>query len=565
MTPSPDQPDDASAARPPASWLKRRLTRFAATGRTSAARPTAHPPQSEGDAPERPIGYAWSVCACVLTTALALPLRGSLAEANLVLLYLMAVVLVTVQFGRKPGIFTSILAVLAFDVFLVPPYYSLTVADSQYLLTFAIMLVVSLIISHLTANLRRQAFIARNRERRVSALFDLSRDLSGALSHEQISDIGVRHLNATFHARAVILFPGENGNLATAGAAAATAARLADPVLMLAKLVHEREVTSGYDEGATISAGIRYLPLRAPMRTRGVLVLIPSDPAQRLIPEQERLLQTCAAQIALAIERVHYVDVAREAMVAIESERLRNSLLSAMSHDIRTPLTAIAGLSSALASGRALSPQTRQELAEAIQDEAIRMSNLVTNLLDMAKLHAGAVKLNRQWQMLEEVVGSALAQLARTLAGLRVEVSLPSTLPLLDFDAVLLERVLCNLLDNAAKYAAAGGTVGIAARLIDNTVHVSVEDNGPGIARGMEESIFTKFTRGEPESTRTGVGLGLAICRTIIEAHGGTIGAQNRPEGGARFTFTLPVGCPPAGDAGDAPDPTDTSRPDRQA
>jgi two-component system sensor histidine kinase KdpD len=507
-----------------------------------------HPSPHEGGEGARPGGFAWAAAACVLATALALSLRGSLAEANLILLYLLAVVFVTVRFGRKPGILASFLAVLAFDVFLVPPYFSLTVADPQYLLTFAIMLVVSLIISHLTANLRLQAQIAQQRERRANALFDLSRELSGALSNEQISDIGVRRLNATFHARAILLFPGEAGSLVTLGEGAASCARLSNTSLVIAKLVYEREVTIGYDEGATTTAGIQYLPLRAPMRTRGVLVLVPSDPAQRLMPEQERLLQTCAAQIALAIERVHYVEVAQTAMLAIQSERLRNSLLSAVSHDVRTPLTAIVGLSSTLASDSALPPETRRELAQAIQDAALRMNRLVTNLLDMARLHAGAVKLDRQWQMLEEVVGSALAELSGALTGLRVEVSVPASLPLLNFDAVLLERVLCNLLDNAAKHGAAGGAIGIAALLVDDTVQVSIEDRGAGIASGMEDSIFAKFTRGELESARAGVGLGLAICRAIVEVHGGKIWAENRPGGGARFAFTLPLGSPPSGE-----------------
>jgi two-component system sensor histidine kinase KdpD len=294
------------------------------------------------------------------------------------------------------------------------------------------------------------------------------------------------------------------------------------------------------------------------MRMRGVLVVLPGQVHPLRQPELERLLQTCAAQIALALERVHYVEVAQETMVAMESERLRNSLLSAISHDIRTPLTAIVGLSSTLADGRPLPDETRHELAEAIQENAIRMSNLVTNLLDMARLHAGAVKLNRQWQMLEEVVGSALAMLSQTLADRRIEITLPSTLPLLDFDAVLMERVFCNLLDNAAKYTTAGGLVRIAAERSRDDVSVSVEDNGPGVPVGMEEAIFAKFTRGESETSRAGVGLGLSICRTIIEAHGGRIRAANRCEGGARFVFTLPVGTPPADEASNAADLTET-------
>jgi two-component system sensor histidine kinase KdpD len=482
-------------------------------------------------------GFAWAALACAATTAIAVPLRGIFAEANLILLYLLAVVLVTVRFGRRPGVLASLLAVLAFDVFLVPPYYSLTVDDSQDLLTFAIMLAVSLVVSHLTANLRLQAQLAQQGERRASALFDLSRELSGAFSNEQISDIGTRRLNATFGVRAMILFPDGAGNLA-APHTTDLHFRLADTAMVIAKLVHEREVSAGYNEGATVAAGVHYLPLRAPMRTRGVLVVAPAD------PEQEPLLQACAAQIALAVERVHYSEVAQKAMLDIESERLRNSLLSAMSHDVRTPLTAIVGLSSTLARGPVRDDGTVREISEAIRDEAIRMEALVTNLLDMARLHDGAVKLNRQWQLLEEVVGSALATLGGPLAGRTVTVSLPAALPLLEFDAVLLERVFCNLLDNAVKHG--GATLAISAQLHGDIVEVQVEDDGPGLAHGIEQSIFDKFARGEAASTRPGVGLGLAICKAIVEAHGGAIRAANRAQGGARFTFTLPRGVPPS-------------------
>lgn len=501
-------------------------------------------------------GFVWAVLACVLTTALVLPLRGTFAETNLAMLYLLAVVFVTVRLGRGPGILASVLAVLSFDVFLVPPYYSVSVDDTEYLLTFAIMLAVSLIISHLTANLGYQAAIARGRERRATALFELSRDLSGALSAEDIAAIGTRHLGTTFNARAILLLPDAGGSVkpAAAGQGVAGSIRLGEAMLRIAQLVFERKVATGYDEGTVTSAGVRYLPLRAPLRTRGVLVLVPADADERLIPEQEQLLQTFAAQIALAIERVHYVEVAQDALVAIESERLRNSILSTISHDIRTPLTTIVGLASTLADGRELAPGTSRELARAIQDDALRMNRMVTNLLDMARLHAGPVTLNRQWQMLEEVVGSALAQMARTLDGMRVDVSLPPSLPLLAFDAVLLERVFCNLLDNAAKYAAPGGAVSIAAEAVEGCLQVAVEDRGPGIASGSEDAIFSSFNRGTSLQAQAGVGLGLAICKAIVAAHGGTISAANRPGGGARFVFALPAGLADAAQALYAPD-----------
>jgi len=267
----------------------------------------------------------------------------------------------------------------------------------------------------------------------------------------------------------------------------------------------------------------------------------------------------------------------------MESERLRNSLLSAISHDLRTPLTAIVGFSSMLAASQgsqgvrhtpndtdvlqpsdqrdataALDLQQRDiELVDAIHEEALRMTGLVTNLLDMARLQAGGVQLNRQWLMLEEVVGAALRACRRTLARYTVQVRLPGDLPLLQLDAVLMERLFANLFENAAKYASADTLLEIgASRTIEDgkpVIKVTVDDQGPGLPSGMETRIFEKFTRGEKESAKPGIGLGLAICRAIVNAHGGKIGAENRPGStdtqilGARFWFTLPADTPPPG------------------
>jgi two-component system sensor histidine kinase KdpD len=229
----------------------------------------------------------------------------------------------------------------------------------------------------------------------------------------------------------------------------------------------------------------------------------------------------------------------------MESERLRNSLLSAISHDVRTPLTAIVGLSGTLAGSPTLTPDARQELAGAIEEEALRMEQLVTNLLDMARLQAGPVQLNRQWQMLEEVVGSALSLQARSLAGRRVDLRLAPGLPPLALDAVLIERLLCNLLANASRLAPPATPLTIEASRHGNMVEVALEDHGPGVAPADRERIFDKFTRARPESAGAGVGLGLSICRAIVEAHGGRIWVEPGAAGGARFRFTLPVGSPP--------------------
>jgi two-component system sensor histidine kinase KdpD len=229
----------------------------------------------------------------------------------------------------------------------------------------------------------------------------------------------------------------------------------------------------------------------------------------------------------------------------MESERLRNGLLSALSHDLRTPLTVLAGLADSLPLAGPPLPQAQAEIAQTIRNEALRTSSLVSNLLDMARLQEGSIRLKREWQSLEEVVGAALQSLAGPLAKHAVRVDLPADLPLLEFDALLMERVFCNLLENAAKYTPAGSLIEIAAHHEGDRAVITFSDNGPGLPPGREDTLFEKFTRGEEESAVTGVGLGLAIVRAIVEAHKGTVKAENRSEGGARFIITLPAGQAP--------------------
>jgi len=253
-----------------------------------------------------------------------------------------------------------------------------------------------------------------------------------------------------------------------------------------------------------------------------------------------------ASLVAIAIERVHYVEVAQRSQVDIVSERLRSSILSALSHDLRTPLTALVGLADSLVEYRPPLATPARETAMAIRDQSEYLAGLVTNLLDMARLHAGKVTLRKEWQPIDEVIGSSIKLLGRALTGHAVRVRRGGDLPLVEFDAVLIERVLCNLLENAAKYSPPGKDIGIELALQGDFLAVSVVDRGPGFPGEAGDSIFEMFVRGEHESTRAGVGLGLAICRAIVEAHDGSIEAMNRPEGGGCVRFLLPLGTPPA-------------------
>ena len=489
----------------------------------------------------RPAGYLVAVAVCALLTALTLPLEAVLVEANIVMLFLLAVVGIALRYGRGPAALASLINVLAFDFFFVPPRLSFTVADVQYVLTFAVMLAVGLIVGQLTAGLRYQASVATHRERRSRSLFEIARDLSSVLTIEQVVEAAAGAVSREFRARAHVFVLDANDRLQSP-VPAPEGAGLDEGT---ARWAFDHRQPAGLGTDTIAGSDWLYLPLNAPMRTRGVLALRPDDPRFLLVPEQRRQLETFAALTAIALERVHYVDVAQSATVQMESERLRNSLLAALSHDLRTPLAGLVGLAETLAMTGSVLSSAQKEIAEGIRTSAMRMSAQVNNLLDMARIESGDVRLRREWNSIEEIVGSALRLTRPLLLPRHVLTDVPANLPLVECDAVLIERVLVNLLENAAKYTPTTARVLVAARVDGQEMCVAVEDDGPGIRPGKETEIFEKFTRGQRESAISGVGLGLAICKAIVEAHGGSIFVAPGRTSGARFTFTLPIGEPP--------------------
>jgi two-component system, OmpR family, sensor histidine kinase KdpD len=470
-----------------------------------------------------------------------MPLAARFDRSNIVAVFILSVVLVGVRLGRGPAALSAVLSVCAFDFFFVPPLFSFDVSDAQYLLTFFVMLAVGLIAGQLTAGLRQQARAALHREERADSLYRMARDLSGAAQVGQVVAIGEESIERTFRADVVLLLPDAGGRHLVTPSAAKSA--LAD--LVVAQWAFDKGHPAGFGTEVFPGGEILYIPLRAPVDGRGVLAIKARDGRPPSTTEQRQLLDIFAALIAIALERVHYVGVAQKALVSIESERLRNSLLAALSHDLRTPLTVLVGLGDLLAMSSPALSAAQLETAHAIKDEAHRMSALVTNLLEMARIESGAVTLDLAWQPFEEVVGTAIDGTRRMLDAHRVELRIPRDLPLVRFDAVLIERVLVNLLENASKYTPRGSRVVLTAGVIGDSLSVSVADDGPGLPVGREEVVFQKFARGDRESATPGVGLGLAICRAIIDAHHGTIVGKNQPGGGAIMTFTLPLGSPP--------------------
>jgi two-component system sensor histidine kinase KdpD len=488
--------------------------------------------------------HALAALACGATCALSWPLQPLLDEANIVMLFLLTVLGVALRLGRGPAVLASFLSVGLFDFFYVAPHLSFAVSDVQYLLTFGVMLAVGLIVGQLTAHLRYQAQVAAEREARSRALFELTRELAGALQTEQVAQIAQDRLARELHGRAQILVLGLDEQLhAPLPLAPADGADAPDTGTARWALDHGQ--AAGLATDTLPGSPWFYLPLAAPMRARGVLCLRPRDLEAVLRPERRAQLDTMASIIGQALERVHYVEVAQNALVHIESERLRNSLLSALSHDLRTPLAVVYGLADTLAALPGLPPQG-QEMAGSLRQESQRINAMVNNLLDMARLQSGAVQLRREWLPIDEVLGGALQAMRSVLTGHQVQTRLAPDLPLVEMDAALIERVLANLLENAAKYTPPGSRIEISAQVREAQLQLSVADDGPGLPAGREETLFEKFTRAKSESSIPGVGLGLAICRAILEAHGGRIWAERSALGGAAFVLTLPLGQPPA-------------------
>lgn len=486
--------------------------------------------------------YVWAALACAAVTLLSLPLADTFEAPNIVAIFILAVVLVAVRFGRGPSALAAVLSVCAFDFFFVPPRFSFAVSDVQYILTFLIMLAVGLITGQLTAGLRFQARVASHREERADSLYALSRDLSAAMEVEEVVRVSTAAIERVFRASAAVLLPDAGGQLIVTPAGGPSDLKVE---IGTAQWAFDKVQAAGFATDTLPGSEVLYTPLRAPSQARGILAVKAHNRRLLQIPEQRQLLDTFAALIAIALERVHYVGVAQGALVRMESERLRNSLLAAVSHDLRTPLTILQGLAELLAMNKPPLSPAQLDAAETMQEEARRMTALVNNLLDMARIEQGDVKLHMEWQPIEEVIGVALNATEQMLKNHPVQTRVAPDLPLVQIDAVLIVRVLVNLLENASKYTPPGSVVTLAANVVDDQMSVTVSDNGPGLPVGREEEIFQKFTRGDRESSTRGVGLGLTICRAIVEAHHGRIVGRNLSRGGASFTFTLPLGSPP--------------------
>ncbi|HEX8795257.1 MAG TPA: sensor histidine kinase KdpD [Polyangiaceae bacterium] len=513
---------------------------------TGEERDVSTPPR-ETSTPERRTphlelaGAAAAIVAVAASTVISWYGFGHDELPDVVMIFLLGVLLVSMRFGYVPSLLSAVLSVIAFDFFFVPPYFSFAVTDLRHIVTFAVMLLVAVVISHLTNRIRSQADSARNSERRTASLYALSRELGVAHGRERLIEVAERHIRDVFGgARIAVLTPGAHGMLEPVFKEPGTIDP-GDKDLGVAEWAWLHQRPAGKSTDTLPSARALFLPLKGARGRVGVLAIYPSDATQLDDPDARQLVDTFAGLVGSAIERTELAEEARKARLRVETEQLRNSLLSSVSHDLRTPLAVVTGSTSALLDEHGPKDEkVRRELLQTAHEESLRLNRLVGNLLDMTRLEAGALRVQKEPQPVEEVVGAALGRMEDRLQGREVHTSIPLDMPLVPFDPALIEQVLINLLENATKYTPSGTPIDVSARVHDGEVEIEVADRGPGVDSRDRERVFEKFYRAR-EGEGGGVGLGLTICRGIVSAHGGRIWVDDRAGGGAVFRFTLPL------------------------
>ncbi len=484
------------------------------------------------------VGFAWGVVIPFICTLIDWPLRNMLGPASILMTYLLGVFLVATRYGRVASIIASLLSAPLFAFYFARPIFSFAIHDLENIVGLAVMIVVANVTGSLLEKSRMQTGLAQQRAALASALYRLSRDLSSAQNQIDVADITVMHISNEFNADSTLL---------TADVEHGLGMRMNES---LPEWLHGLNVDVAqrvYETGSIKQQGnLIYYPLEGSRTRQGLLVIRSVKKLTAPPPELSTFLDTFCRLIAQTLERLRLAAQAREALLQADTEALRNALLSSISHDLRTPLTRIIGAAGALIeSDDTLSSPERQELNHTVLDEAQRMAELTGKLLDMARLSSGEITLHQDWNAIEEIVGSALNRLNKNLQHRPVRIVLPDNLPLLWIDAVLMEQVLVNLIENVVKYTPPGSPVDIGAQSFSPGFRLTIADYGPGIPAGQESKIFDKFYRGTTESDQSGVGLGLALCKAIVEAHGGTIQASNRIGKGAEFVIELPLREPP--------------------
>ena len=484
-------------------------------------------------------GYLIAAALVGGATLLCAALSSFFSPANMVMFYLLAVVMAAIRLGREPAILTAFLGVLAFDFFFVPPYFTFAVADTQYLFTFFALFTVGAVISTLVAKGRKRMETMQTREVQTASLYYLSRDLAAAADTYAIMQAVHKNIRESLHAEIMFFF--EDGDqLKLMDAAEGLAPDLKEQAV--ADWAFRNQQPAGRGTSTLSSAAFLYLPLKTSINVLGVLGIRLAKEDDYTSPQHRLLLDAFASQTAMALERVQFSHQAEQARILLTRENLERALLNSISHDLRTPLATITGILSSLqVEGGGLNAAARRELLATAGEEAARLNRFVGNLLDMTRLEAGAVKLKEEPCDVQDLIGCALAHLEQRLGQRPVTISLPPDLPLVRMDMGLMTQVLVNLLDNAVKFTPAESAIDLTVRADKKSLIIETGDRGPGVPDQDLTRIFDKFYQVPIPEGAAGTGLGLSICKGIIEAHGGTIRAENRAGGGLRVICRLPM------------------------
>jgi two-component system, OmpR family, sensor histidine kinase KdpD len=504
----------------------------AAVARSMVAGRSGRPPIEWGP-------YANALGSVAAATVLGLGMRSMVAASNLVMLFLLAVVISALHWGRGPAVVAATTSVLAFDFLFVPPHLTLAVSDGQYLFTFVGLMVVGLVVSTLATRARAQTQSAERRAADNAVLYDLSVDLASAGQLPEIMHAVIKRIGETF-TREAALFLSQKTRVEL-GAASSGFVLTADTA-KIAEWVWRTGTPAGRGTATFSDHPARFLPLRTASSVVGVLAVLPTDPAVNLAPDQRRLLDAFASQAAVAIERSQLAEAAGKARMLEAAERLQTALLNSISHDLRTPLASITGVLSSLRDREvSLDRETQEELLDDAYQEAERLNHLVGNLLNMTRLEGGALRVNKIPAELSELVGTALAHMGNRLSGRELVLDISDELPLVPLDFALMMQVLVNVLENAGKYSLPKGKITIRAVADAQNATLEVSDEGPGVPAEDLPRIFEKFYRVPRAGTTEGTGLGLSICKGIVEAHDGQITALVSAGGGMTIRIVLPL------------------------
>ena len=513
--------------------------------------------------------YLIAVAGVAVLSAGMFGFRDELGVLNVLLLYLLLTFALALGLGAGPAAVGALLCFLTFNFVFIPPYYTFNVARSNNVLALFVYLGVAVVTGILVARVRMRTEEAVRAQRRTTLLYELNAALVGDVTLDQIlATIVERVVNVYGAAGSRLLLPDERGELTVRARSPKTlSTRVERDSLAMAGWAMEHRTPAGLSTGGRrirVPHGtstqpppprqrrgedVLYVPIATSARCVGVLEVVGRPGGGKFGEEDERLLGTFADQAALALERARLMEEETRAAVLVQADELKSALLSAVSHDLRTPLAAIKASSSALLDDSVpWDEATRRELLSAIDEETDRLTLMVSNLLDLSRIEGGALRPDRDWNDLGDLVHDTVARLAGQTAGHTVTVDVPDDLPLVFLDYVEIGQVLVNLIGNAAKYTPEGTPIRVSVRRQGERVEVRVADRGPGIPADKLPRIFEGFYRaagdGVVSNSVTGTGIGLAIVKGLVEAHGGTIRAESVEGEGTTMTFTLPVGAP---------------------